>query len=278
MARRAASLAITDRYRDALVGLRARVLGAVTASWRQTVSLDDLDGTVAAWARGAGAVIEAGKAQAAAHSDVYLAAFVASELGKPQAPRGAALPAVTRDPAGRTLEEAAASSAIAVKVALAYRRPGPEALAAGLLRGQRLAAGEVARAGRDSLAGLMAADENVEGWLRVTGPAPCGACIAAATGAIRSTDEVPEAHTYCQCVAEPVVRGVRDAHPRPTGQELFDALTPAEQDALFAGRGGAAKADLIRSGRAPLSSLIERTPMAAGPAQITEAPLSALTT
>ena len=148
-------------------------------------------------------------------------------------------------------------------------------LAAGLTRARAIAAWQVAESARTALADAMTESDVVVGWRRATSGAPCGACLAAATGAILDTEDVPEAHTNCQCVAEPVIRGVRDLHPRPTGEEIFDSLTAEQQDALFAGRGGAEKARLIRSGT-PLSALITRSTMAAQADQITETPLAAL--
>ena len=71
---------------------------------------------------------------------------------------------------------------------------------------------------------------------------------------------------------------VRDATPeelagqRPTGQEMFDAMTPAEQDAQF----GPAKAKALREGRIKLEDLVDRSPMATGEDFITEKPLDAL--
>jgi hypothetical protein len=73
-----------------------------------------------------------------------------------------------------------------------------------------------------------------------------------------------------------VIGGVSDNFERPTGQDMFDAKSETEQNALFSGRGGAEKADLIREGM-PISDLIERTDLALGGSSITEAPLSKLT-
>lgn len=261
------SLAITDAYRERSVALRGAVLVGVTQAWG-LVRVDDLDRTGRDAVRLARSVVEAGAAQAAALAGVYLQAFVTSELG-----RRVSVPAV-RVPEldGGDL----ASAVIASKVAAGYRRPRNEILAGGLVRARTIASWQIASAARRSLLEAMVGTERIIGWRRATSGAPCGACLAAATGAIRDTDEVPEAHTHCQCVAEPVVSGVSDAHPRPTGQQIFDGLTTEQQDRLFHGHGGAEKADLIRSGQVPLSRLISTSEMATADGQITETPLAAL--
>lgn len=262
----AASLRITDAYRERLVMLRGRVLSGVSSAWA-LVSAESLDETAARAIPFARDVVAAGAAQAAALSGAYLGAFATSELRRtitvppPPAP----------EPSGGDI----GSAVIAAKVAAGYRRPDREILAAGLTRARAIAAWQVAESARTALADAMTESDVVVGWRRATSGAPCGACLAAATGAILDTEDVPEAHTNCQCVAEPVIRGVRDLHPRPTGEEIFDSLTAEQQDALFAGRGGAEKAHLIRSGT-PLSALITRSTMAAQADQITETPLAAL--
>jgi hypothetical protein len=56
---------------------------------------------------------------------------------------------------------------------------------------------------------------------------------------------------------------------RPTGQELFDAKSEAEQDEMV----GAAAAEAIRSGSIELSELVAVTPLATDqPDYITQAP------
>jgi len=270
------SLDVTDRYRTGLVGLRARTLQAVAATWG-VVSLDDLDQTGDRWARMAGAIVATAREQAALASTAYLAAYLTSETGR-------AVTAQQPDTAryaqqldtGKSPGEGMASALVAVRVALAHQRPAAHALQAGLVRARGMASANVSQAAREQLSDAIQADDRVAGWRRATSGSPCGACLAAATGAVRADSDVPEAHTHCQCVAEPVVRGVRERAHRPTGQELFDAMTPADQDALFAGRGGAEKAELIRTGQVQLRDLLDRSGMAATADQITERPLSAL--
>jgi hypothetical protein len=140
----------------------------------------------------------------------------------------------------------------------------------------RGATGQVLAAGRTAMDDMTQADQQIIGWRRVAAANACGVCLGAATGAIQQDAEVLLCHDSCRCIKEPVVRGVRDTVQRPTGTEVFDGLSPADQDALFAGTGGAAKADLIRSGQIDLSDLARTVPQTSRPDQLVEAPLSAL--
>jgi len=99
------------------------------------------------------------------------------------------------------------------------------------------------------------------GWRRITGAQPCGACLAAATATIQPLDEPLGFHLGCRCSRIFLPNGV---HPDelswiPTGQQRFDALTTDQQNALFQGRGGADKAELIRTGKVPLEALIRES-------------------
>ena len=71
---------------------------------------------------------------------------------------------------------------------------------------------------------------------------------------------------------------VRDARPdeiteRQTGQERFDAMTPAEQDEQF----GPEKAEALRDGTISLADLVDHSPQATAEDFITEKPLNAAT-
>ena len=274
MPARRRSLALTDGYRARNAQL-ARLAAAQTAGmWRAAVSREDLDGTYPAVQAAAASRVAAIQAAAAATAAGYLAAFVSSETAaRPALPAQPML--AGRDEFGRSLEEALLPPAMTVKVALAQRQPPERALRAGQARAERIASTAAGWAARQALSDLMAAADEVIGWRRVTSGDACGACLGAATGAIRADDEIPEAHASCQCVAEPVIRGVRETVLRPTGDEMFHALPPDAQDALFHGRGGAMKAQLVRDGM-PLERMVVRQPMELGGTVITEAPLDQL--
>lgn len=254
-----AALAVTDAYRGQLVELRDDVARVVAGAWAAQVTLDDLSGSGRRWVAAAVAVIGAAQVEAARLTAGYLAAFVAAELDEPPVVRAADW----RSRAGRTTDGRAiglvlSGSVVAVKRALAQRRPKVAALAAGQARALRVARTEPMDAARASFDELTAGDQRIAGWRRVTSSNPCGACLGAATGAIQRTARVLHVHPACRCTKEPVVAGVRERVNRPTGQEMWDAMSPGEQDALFAGTGGPAKAELIRAGKAALADLVER--------------------
>jgi hypothetical protein len=271
------ALRLTDAYRAQLLGVRQRTVGLARQQWAQ-VNREDLDGSFAAWLGATAAVVELAQATGAGAADAYLAAYLTAELGRRVPAQGLDLAAYAgRAGDGRALPDALRPALLTVKVALVERRPPDVALRMGLNRAVRTIAREVLGAPRRALADAMGAHERVAGWRRATSGNPCGACMGAATGALHASDEALDVHDHCRCVTEPVVRGVRERHRRPTGRQLFDALTTAQQDELFAGRGGAEKAELIRSGAVPLEALITRCAMATTADQITETPLSQLT-
>jgi hypothetical protein len=261
------SLLITDAFRQRLVSLGALAEAHTLAAWR-TVDLADLDGTHAAFVAQATVTVTAIQARAAALAHGYLTAFLASELGHPAAPpptNPAAFAGVART--GRPLAEAFAPTVITVKTALGEGLDPGASLERGQHRARRLAGAEALAAGRGALMDGISTDERIVGWERATSGG-CGACIAAATRTYGPDEPLP-VHDNCQCTAEPVVADVPNRAPRPDGADIFDGMSREAQDQLL----GPDKAELIRSGRAPLHSLIEAEPMAEIPDQITEAPL-----
>ena len=63
-----------------------------------------------------------------------------------------------------------------------------------------------------------------------------------------------------------------DLHPRPTGQQMFDAMTKAEQDEQF----GPEKAEALRAGEVKLEDLVGTSPQKHGTDFITERSLDEL--
>jgi hypothetical protein len=56
---------------------------------------------------------------------------------------------------------------------------------------------------------------------------------------------------------------------RPTGTEIFNAKSPAEQDAML----GPKAAEAVRAGEVGLDELVERSPLDTAPDYITQKPL-----
>lgn len=268
-----ASLQVTANYQAQLQLLAQRIQNALALGWRQ-VNLNDLDGSVDAWLALAAPLVTAGKGFSAQIADVYTASYVAQETGLRAAPLGLRAGDYATALDGREVTEALAPAAIEVKAALRDEKSPNVALAAGLARAQRTAGFEIVQTARVAQADAMRRPE-VVGWRRAVGGGACGACMGSATGAIHPVGDMPRVHRRDRCVAEPVIRGVRDRVERPTGEQIWHRMTPAQQDAVFHNRGGAQKADLVRSGAVALPDLVAPSPMATVRDEITETPLAA---
>lgn len=121
------------------------------------------------------------------------------------------------------------------------------------------------------MAGLLVAVAAITGYTRVTGGNACGACLGAADGTTFSTADVFEFHANCDCVAEPVLLGVPNQVQRPTGQEIFDNLSRAEQDRRL----GESAAEAVRGGL-PMKALVGHEPVGDDSDWLTQKPLAAL--
>lgn len=266
------SLAITDAYRRRLILLAERVVSRASADWQQLLELRDLDGSHARWIERASVLLAAAQRAGVILTTAYLTAFLSSELGRPanaQAVDAEQFVAKSRD--GSPITEALVPSLYTVKAAIKDGKNSTAALAEGLARARRVVEFDTLDAPRNALDSMIAGDGRIVGWRRVTSGG-CGACIAAATGAIQREATVLKVHDHCKCTKEPVISEVVELAHRPTGREMFDSMPPSAQDELL----GAEKASLIRSGSVPLERLIAISPMETTPDQITEAPLSAL--
>jgi hypothetical protein len=69
---------------------------------------------------------------------------------------------------------------------------------------------------------------------------------------------------------KPVTEEIRrETGARPTGAEIFNAKSPAEQDAML----GPKAAEAVRAGEVGLDDLVERSPLATQDDYITQKPL-----
>lgn len=273
MPRRAESLALTDNYQAQLLDTRQKVAALAASHWL-ALSLRDLDRTFGEWRTKVAAVVRSAKTLGVQRTDAYFAAFIGSELGVTPRAQGVGATAYMNTVDGRSLTQALTPPLFTVKIALAQGRH--DALHFGLARATRIAAEEAMDAPRRALGDLIASDDRVKGWERVTSGNACGACLAEADGRVHKPTDPFDRHSHCRCIREPVVRGVPQQFKRPTGREIFDALSPAGQAALFHGRGGAEKADLVRSGAVPFDALVRRERQEVTPDQFTEQSLDAL--
>lgn len=268
------AIALTNAYRQRQTQITQNILAIVASLWR-AINPDQIAQTYPQFLLPAVRAVTVGQQVAGGLAAGYLPAFIAAETAKPTTLdlNPAARAGLTVD--GRPLEQALQRGLLQVKLALSTGRPVGQAMDTGLGFVVRTARTEVPQAGRDVLAQGMRQTHLVHGWVRVTSPRPCGACLARA-GEFEPDSHTITVHAACQCTAEPVVKDVPNRYPRPTGQQIFDRMTPAEQDTLFAGRGGADKAQLIRDGL-PLKDLVTVQDSHNSGRWITETPLSALT-
>jgi hypothetical protein len=205
----------------------------------------------------------------------YTAAYASQELGQRARPARTRPGNYSTGLDGREIPDVLAAAGIEVKTALKDAKAPEAALALGLGRAQRTAGFEIVQTGRLAQRDAMQRPE-VSGGAARSPPARAARAWAAATGAIHPVGDMPKVHRHDRCVAEPVIRGVRDRVERPTGEQIWHRMTPAAQDTIFSNRGGAQKADLIRSGAVSLPDLVAPSPMASIADEITEAPLAAL--
>jgi hypothetical protein len=262
------SLLLTDVYRARLNDLRDRLALAAQRGWN--VRIDRLDESFQEWLNRVVPVTRTMNALAGRFALAYLGQFIAAETGRPApAPPAVDMPAVENARDGRPLAEAFRSPLIRILVALKDGQQPDEAIMHGFNAAMRIVPEEPAAQARETLAATIQQDDRIIGWRRVTAGG-CLACVAASDVTYGDAEPLL-VHDGCQCTAEPIVRGVRDRVSRPAGRELFDSLSPGEQDARY---GDAAR--VLRAGDVPLKDLIEVNRMAVIPDQLTQAPVAAL--
>lgn len=270
------SIELTDRYRDQLRRERLATVSALRSSFA-SIDGEDLDRSYESWRSAAVAITEASQRASEAITSSYVAAYIHSEAGHRSTVLRHAAELIGVDRFGRPLARAFTPPLATVKMAIGSGVALDLALAYGLQRALRIGSDSVGAAGKALLHHQLVHQKLVTGWRRVTRGKPCGACLAAANGTVMSPDAPIEFHTNCDCVKEPVIAGVDERVTRPTGSEIFAALSRSEQDALFHGAAGKQKASLLRQGRISLDELIAREePALGGPAVITERPLAEL--
>lgn len=287
MAANPQAAAVTDRYREQALALRRLALAAGQSAYELALiprpgdGLGDLD---ARWQRFTRAAAAAAAGHQRAHVRLaadYHRAYMNAAIPSPPPPvplEPDRYAGVMDD--GRPLAAGLATGLVAVRLGLLRAEPPERALLAGWNQAGRLIGHQVLQAGRAALRDVMAADGAVTGWERVVGDEACGACLALA-GGVQPDGDLPEVHDNCSCTAEPVAGDGPPGDPRPTGEELFDRLDDREQAARFAGRGGEAKAALVRRGPdgtrpVPFRELAQRHPQAVRAPVVTERPLADL--
>lgn len=260
MPRTERSLRITDLYRNRLELVHQHTVARTAASFGPAA----LDGD--AWVETAAARVGQAQTQAVRATAGYLAAFLTAETGRRQTIAVDTRIYVGRSRDGRALTDSLRSPIIGTRAALTDGRPLSQALQVGVNRIVLNVGLDIDQAARHTLSDAIQTDERFDGWSRALA-GTCGACAAKAAGVEHGLRF--QVHPGCKCVQEPVVAGVPNLFPRPTGPEFFAGLTLGEQDEML----GPEKADLVRTGAVALGALVATSAMATEPDFITERPL-----
>lgn len=260
------SLRLTQAYRQRQVATRARIQQRAQRTWPSIEALDSTD-----WVDRMATSLAQAQATSIRLAAAYLTAFLASETGK--RPRQVAIdtrPYAGRSRDGRPLDEALRSPIIGV---LGYLREGlgaADSLSRGLNRATRMVGVDFDNAHHTALLQTIADDDRFDGWNRSLA-GTCGACASVASGVSHAL-HFP-VHPSCQCVASPVVKGVANTFPVPTGVEVFKEKTKEQQDEML----GPDAAALVRADILTLDDLRGESDLAEGPNFITQKPLTAVT-
>lgn len=240
-----------------------------------SVASDDLQRAFAYFVATAAPTIMLGQREAQRIAAAFAQQYVEVEAGRAfrAEPEAAAIAGTTRD--GERLGFALAGAVGLTWRALRTGHPTSTALSIARAHIRRLAGQAVSDAADRELEHQAERQPRLlRGWTWVAVGASCIACLAQQDGETHPWSTPARRHGGCDCRRVPVITGIPDVVTRPTGDELFRALSPLEQTAIFK-NAGADKAALIRSGEASLADFVARDLTAAGPV-ITEAPLAAV--
>lgn len=264
--------AVTAGYRRRLIRLRDRATRQAALTWRGIdLDADDLEAAFAAWVDDTAATVRTAQTEASRLSGVYLAAYLGASGVTPRWDGPDPEAHAGRDAGGGRLAEGLRAAPAALLWRLGRGDGRTTAMASGVARLTRTTRTGVMGAARDTLREGMVAEPSVIGYRRVTSTRPCGACLAEAGEMVGEPGRALAFHGSCRCTQEAVLRGVTERARRPSGQQMFDRMTREEQAALFAGRGGEAKAAAVRT--SGVSALTHRDDRG----RLIEAPLAALT-
>lgn len=261
------AFSLTRAYQEQARLLVERAQAVARLAWR-TVSLDDLDATFARWLDTTVTQTAVAQRQAAQLAGGYLRGYLSAELEEPVDVEPVdASGWVGRARDGRLLRDALPSALVAVKAQIG--RHDPAALRAGERRAVYMVGMAVDHVSRQALAAGIKADPRIRGYRRAV-KGTCGACLGAASRTYGDGEDF-QVHPGCRCVQEPVVDGARDRFPRPTGKQIFEAMTAAEQDKAVGPKVAAA----VRSGAVTLAALVGESELAEETNFISQAPASA---
>jgi hypothetical protein len=197
---------LAQAYYVAQASQQRRTADRVQALWRE-LDRQDLTGS---WDALVGPevwrAVALGQAAAASGSDKYVAAVAAAD-GDPVDPAGRILVSgfSGRAADGRPLESLLYLPVITTKEAIAAGLDETEAMLRGLTQLLKMAASEVADAGRQATGASIAASRTINGYIRVVNPPACARCIILAgreygwNAGFRRHPRLQPAVTACTC-------------------------------------------------------------------------------
>ncbi|WP_308294643.1 hypothetical protein [Streptomyces sp. JJ66] len=186
--------------------------------------------------------VAAGQLTVAAGAQAFVAAAMAAQGAPGAAPAGVLVASALAGRAsdGRSLETLLYLPALTVGARRAAGYSDQEAMLAGLTQMAMLAGTQIADTARIADQVACVADRRVVAYTRVVNLPACARCIILA-GAQYSVTEGFLRHPRCDCTVEPLSPGQwKDV---PTAQQLFDRLSPQEQQRVFTAAGARAIRD-----------------------------------
>lgn len=268
------ALRLEQVYGRELAKLWRRVV-AIVISGYDRVDHDDLAAFFRSFIPIAADTIVLGQQQAQALASAFVTQYVEAEAQRAYRPAAAADGIAGTSIDGAPLGSALSGAVGATWLALRQGRPTPEALGLGRLFVGRLAGRAVSDAAeREQSHQAERSRGLLKGWTWVSVGDSCPVCLAQADNRVRPYSASMRRHPGCDCIAAPQVVGIEERVTRPTGEDIFAAMAPDEQEAIFK-NAGAEKAEMIRSGAARLADFVDTSATAAGRV-ITEAPLASV--
>ncbi|MFE2710621.1 hypothetical protein ACFXKI_01170 [Streptomyces mirabilis] len=226
---------------------RAVVQTTVTMErlWKRLAAAD-LSGS---WLQGLGAAmvraVSAGQLVAASTGQPYIEAMVRMDgLSQDYLEQASRVDARSFSGAaadGRTLDSLLYLPVIRTKTLIQGGLTLQEAMTSGLFQLQRIAASEVADAGRSAAGVAMVANRSVTGYVRTVRSGACARCAILAGRWYRWNADF-QRHKRCQCYGTPATEARPGRRTNPMG--FFRGLSRAEQDRRFTIGG----AEAIRNG------------------------------
>lgn len=198
---------VVVRYDDQSAAVRERIVAFLRQRWQGMAAYDEAD--IDAFVKAVSPVMNAGQAQLAALTDLYLANVEAAVLGGSARPVGVPPSTVSTEalrgvPAGEVWRR----PGVAVWTALSNGRPYDAAVAVGLARAVDIAHTNLQLARTHTARRVLSGKDQVIGYRRVLSAGACELCQSS-THRFGKNELMP-IHGRCVCSMVPVYRNATD--------------------------------------------------------------------